>query len=79
MAPHYSVHGLQYHCVVTIVCCDLHNTNCHQVIEEAMKRLERRHKEHIILYDPNGVRRGGGGGRGREGKGKEGKKGGSTC
>ena len=33
----------------------------YQVMEEAIKRLEKRHKEHIILYDPNGVR-----GRGRE-------------
>ena len=33
----------------------------YQVMEEAIKRLEKRHKEHIILYDPNGVRRGEGG------------------
>ena len=35
-----------------------------QVMEEAIQRLEKRHKEHIILYDPSGVsegREGGGG------------------
>jgi hypothetical protein len=26
-----------------------------QVMEEAIQRLEKRHKEHIILYDPSGV------------------------
>ena len=26
-----------------------------QVMEEAIQRLEMRHKEHIILYDPSGV------------------------
>ena len=24
-------------------------------MEEAIERLEKRHKEHIILYDPSGV------------------------
>ena len=36
-------------------------------MEEAIKRLEKRHKEHIILYDPTGVserEREGGEGRG---------------
>ena len=33
-----------------------------QVMEEAIQRLEKRHKEHIILYDPSGVSEGGGGG-----------------
>ena len=27
----------------------------YQVMEKAIERLERRHKEHITLYDPNGV------------------------
>ena len=35
-----------------------------QVMEEAIQRLEKRHKEHIILYDPSGVSEGGGGGGG---------------
>ena len=45
----------------------------YQVMEEAIERLEKRHKEHIILYDPNGVRRGWEGGRvgGREGEERE--------
>ena len=29
------------------------------MIEEAIERLEKRHKEHIILYDPSGVSGGG--------------------
>jgi hypothetical protein len=33
-----------------------------QVMEEAIQRLEKRHKEHIILYDSSGVS---GGERGR--------------
>ena len=33
-----------------------------QVMEEAIQRLEKRHKEHIILYDPSGVSEGEGGG-----------------
>ena len=32
---------------------------CLQVMEEAIERLEKRHKEHIILYDPSGVSGGG--------------------
>ena len=32
---------------------------CVQVMEEAIERLEKRHKEHIILYDPSGVSSGG--------------------
>ncbi|CAI8030879.1 Glutamine synthetase [Geodia barretti] len=35
-----------------------------KVMEEAIQRLEKRHKEHIILYDPSGVS-GGERGRGR--------------
>ena len=35
-----------------------------QVMEEAIQRLEKRHKEHIILYDPSGVSEGGEGGGG---------------
>ena len=38
-----------------------------QVMEEAIQRLEKRHKEYIILYDPSGVSEGGGGGGGRGG------------
>ena len=38
-----------YTCTCTCTCV------CVQVMEEAIKRLERRHKEHIILYDPTGV------------------------
>ena len=36
-------------------------------MEEAIKRLEKRHKEHIILYDPTGVSE-----REKEGGGKKG-------
>ena len=41
-----------------------------QVMEEAIQRLEKRHKEHIILYDPSGVS-GGERGRGRREYGRE--------
>ena len=34
-------------------------------MEESIQRLEMRHKEHIILYDPSGVS---GGEREREGR-----------
>ena len=74
--PHYdmSVDGRGTNCFVVVFVVVI--VVVYQVMEEAIKRLEKRHKEHIILYDPNGVRRGRVGGGWREGEGLEGSRGG---